>query len=241
MTHAERKSDCKYEVEREGKKRKRMRVRNEGENRLKKPLWNSKNLSLSYKRNFLQLRKISLSHTHTHAPLSFFVDWYSPFFSPETCRALLLPWCVSAVCSPCVCVCVCIRVLGNDVLSRTFLGSYILMSRFVVCRCLLYEQRTEVFWDCVSLWRCVCVHTCVCVCVFPHLSPYISNPSVNSVNFCLSSWVFYVCMCTRCYLSINNEDSEDCVRICVLHIFHHEKKNNSIFSLGCHLQVLQKM
>lgn len=192
MTHAERKSDCKYEVEREGRKRKRMRVRNEGENRLKKPLWNSKNLSLSYKRNFLQLRKISLSHTHTHAPLSFFVDWYSPFFSPETCRALLLPWCVSAVCSPCVCVC--IRVSGNDVLSRTFLGSYILMSRLVVCRCLLYEQRTEVFWDCVSLWRCVCAHVCLCVCVFlTYLRIFPIPQSTQSTFVCLLE--FFMCVC----------------------------------------------
>lgn len=190
MTHAERKSDCKYEVEREGRKRKRMRVRNEGENRLKKPLWNSKNLSLSYKRNFLQLRKISLSHTHTHAPLSFFVDWYSPFFSPETCRALLLPWCVSAVCSPCVCVC--IHVSGNDVLSRTFLGSYILMSRFVVCRCLLYEQRTEVFWDCVSLWRCVCAHVCLCVCFSSLISVYFQ--SLSQLSQLLSVFLSFLCV-----------------------------------------------
>lgn len=191
MTHAERKSDCKYEVEREGRKRKRMRVRNEGENRLKKPLWNSKNLSLSYKRNFLQLRKISLSHTHTHAPLSFFVDWYSPFFSPETCRALLLPWCVSAVCSPCVCVC--IHVSGNDVLSRTFLGSYILMSRFVVCRCLLYEQRTEVFWDCLFVEVCVCTRVSVCVFFLTYLRIFPIPQSTQSTFVCLLE--FFMCVC----------------------------------------------
>lgn len=240
MTHAERKSDCKYEVEREGRKRKRMRVRNEGENRLKKPtLKQQKSLLILQKK--LPAAQENLSVTHSHTCSSFFLcRLILPFLlSRDLQSSAAAMVCVCRVLA--VCVCVCIRVSGNDVLSRTFLGSYILMSRFVVCRCLLYEQRTEVFWDCVSLWRCVCVHTCVCVCVFPHLSPYISNPSVNSVNFCLSSWVFYVCMCTRCYLGINNEDSEDCVKICVLQIFHHEKKNNSIFSLGCHLQVLQKM
>lgn len=206
-----------------------MRVRNEGENRLKKTLWNSKNLSLSYKRNFLQLRKISLSHTHTHAPLSFFVDWYSPFFSPETCRALLLPRCVSAVCSPCVCVCP--RVGKRCVESNV---SRLIHPDVAFCRLsllVIWAENWSPLGLCLFVEECVCTRVSVCVCFSSLICVYFQ--SLSQLSQLLS--VFLSFLCSRCYLGINNEDSEECVRICVLHIFHHEKKNNIIFSLGCHL------
>lgn len=193
MTHAERKSDCKYEVEREGKKRKRMRVRNEGENRLKKPLWNSKNLSLSYKRNFLQLRKISLSHTHTHAPLSFFVDWYSPFFSPETCRALLLPWCVSAVCSPCVCVCV--SACWETMCWVERFSAHTSWCRVLSFVAACYMSRELKSSGTVSLCGGVCVCTRVSVCVFflTYLRIFPIPQSTQSTFVCLLE--FFMCVC----------------------------------------------
>lgn len=160
-----------------------MRVRNEGENRLKKPLWNSKNLSLSYKRNFLQLRKISLSHTHTHAPLSFFVDWYSPFFSPETCRALLLPWCVSAVCSPCVCVYP--RVGKRCVESNV---SRLIHPDVAFCRLsllVIWAENWSPLGLCLFVEVCVCTRVSVCVFFLTYLRIFPIPQSTQSTFVCV--------------------------------------------------------
>lgn len=170
-----------------------MRVRNEGENRLKKPLWNSKNLSLSYKRNFLQLRKISLSHTHTHAPLSFFVDWYSPFFSPETCRALLLPWCVSAVCSPCARrVCVYPRVGKRCVESNV---SRLIHPDVAFCRLsllVIWAENWSLLGLCLFVEVCVCAHVCLCVCFSSLISVYFQF--LSQLSQLLSVFLSFLCV-----------------------------------------------
>lgn len=172
-----------------------MRVRNEGENRLKKPtLKQQKSLLILQKK--LPAAQENLSVTHSHTCSSFFLcRLILPFLlSRDLQSSAAAMVCVCRVLA--VCVCVCIRVSGNDVLSRTFLGSYILMSRFVVCRCLLYEQRTEVFWDCVSLWRCVCVCTRVSVCVFflTYLRIFPIPQSTQSTFVCLLEFFMSVCV-----------------------------------------------
>lgn len=164
-----------------------MRVRNEGENRLKKPtLKQQKSLLILQKK--LPAAQENLSVTHSHTCSSFFLcRLILPFLlSRDLQSSAAAMVCVCRVLA--VCVCVCIRVSGNDVLSRTFLGSYILMSRFVVCRCLLYEQRTEVFWDCVSLWRCVCL----CVCFSSLISVYFQ--SLSQLSQLLSVFLSFLCL-----------------------------------------------
>lgn len=194
MTHAERKSDCKYEVEREGRKRKRMRVRNEGENRLKKTHFETAKISPYPTKETSCSSGKSLCHTHTHAPLSFFVDWYSPFFSPETCRALLLPWCVSAVCSPCVCVCV--SACRETMCWVERFSAHTSWCRVLSFVAACYMSRELKSSGTVSLCGGVCVCTRVSVCVFflTYLRIFPIPQSTQSTFVCLLEFFMSVCV-----------------------------------------------
>lgn len=195
MTHAERKSDCKYKVEREGRKRKRMRVRNEGENRLKKPtLKQQKSLLILQKK--LPAAQENLSVTHSHTCSSFFLcRLILPFLlSRDLQSSAAAMVCVCRVLAVCVCVCV-------SACRETMCWVERFLAHTSWCRVLsfvaaCYMSRELKSSGTVSLCGGVCVCTRVSVCVFflTYLRIFPIPQSTQSTFVCLLEFFMSVCV-----------------------------------------------
>lgn len=193
MTHAERKSDCKYEVEREGRKRKRMRVRNEGENRLKKPtLKQQKSLLILQKK--LPAAQENLSVTHSHTCSSFFLcRLILPFLlSRDLQSSAAAMVCVCRVLAVCVCVCVYPRVGKRCVESNV---SRLIHPDVAFCRLsllVIWAENWSLLGLCLFVEVCVCAHVCLCVCFSSLISVYFQ--SLSQLSQLLSVFLSFLCL-----------------------------------------------
>lgn len=193
MTHAERKSDCKYEVEREGRKRKRMRVRNEGENRLKKPtLKQQKSLLILQKK--LPAAQENLSVTHSHTCSSFFLcRLILPFLlSRDLQSSAAAMVCVCRVLA--VCVCVCVSACRETMCWVERFSAHTSWCRVLSFVAACYMSRELKSSGTVSLCGgvCVCAHVCLCVCFSSLISVYFQ--SLSQLSQLLSVFLSFLCV-----------------------------------------------